>query len=277
MPLPAALAQRLQDRYYARIDMVLKRILSASRRQLREPHRVPQGRRVYAIGDVHGCRDLLDGLISRIEADDESRPAAETTLIFLGDLIDRGADSKGVVERVLEIKAARPNTIILKGNHEEILLLAHAGDRRAQSLFHRVGGRETLLSYGVCPATYGACDIDGLGELIRRYVPLDHIEFLAGLTTSYRAGDYLFVHAGIRPGIPLDEQKESDLRWIRSEFLDHKDSHGPIVVHGHSVSSEVEERSNRIGIDTGGYASGRLTAIGLEGTERWYLSSEAGS
>ncbi|MEA1014492.1 metallophosphoesterase family protein [Sphingosinicella sp. LY1275] len=251
--------------------MVLKRILSIGARRADRLHAVPDGQRIYAIGDVHGCLGLLDDLIAKIDADDAMRGKAPTRLIFLGDLIDRGPDSRGVVERVSQISKERPDTVLLKGNHEEILLLTHRGDRRAASLFHRVGGRATLLSYGVPADDYDSCDTGDLPELVRRYVPEEHIAFLASFEDFYEAGDYLFVHAGVRPGVPLLEQKKSDLRWIRSEFLDHQGSHGRIVVHGHSISAEVEERPNRIGIDTGGYASGQLTAVGLEGSDRWYL------
>jgi serine/threonine protein phosphatase 1 len=253
--------------------MVLKRILSIGARRADRLHAVPDGQRIYAIGDVHGCLGLLDDLIAKIDADDAARGKARTRLIFLGDLVDRGPDSRGVVERVRRIHEERPGTILLKGNHEEILLLTRQGDRRAASLFHRVGGRATLLSYGVPADVYDSCDTGDLADLVRQYVPDEHIALLSGFEDFHEAGDYLFVHAGIRPGIPLAEQKISDLRWIRSEFLNHKGSHGRVVVHGHSISVEVEERPNRIGIDTGGFASGQLTAVGLEGSNRWYLSS----
>lgn len=233
---------------------------------------LPEGERVYAIGDIHGRRDCLDELIGMIDADDAARGRADTTLVLLGDLVDRGADSRGVVERAMHI-AKSPKSVLLMGNHEEILIRAWEGDRKAAGLFHRVGGRETLLSYGVSEAEYDACDLGDLAGLIAKHVPVDHIAFMRGFIDQWQCGDYLFVHAGIRPGLPLDEQRPSDLRWIRREFLDDPREHGVMVVHGHSITEDVDERANRIGIDTGAFASGKLTGLGIEGAERWILST----
>ena len=140
-------------------------------------------------------------------------------------------------------------------------------------MFHRVGGRETLLSYGVSEAEYDACVLGDLAGLIAKHVPVDHIAFMRGFIDQWQCGDYLFVHAGIRPGLPLDEQRPSDLRWIRREFLDDPRDHGVMVVHGHSITEDVDERANRTGIDTGAFASGKLTGLGIEGAERWILST----
>lgn len=233
---------------------------------------LPDGERVYAIGDIHGRRDCLDALIALIDVDNAARGKADTKLIFLGDLVDRGADSRGVIERAMHI-AKSPKTVLLMGNHEEILIRAWEGDRKAAGLFHRVGGRETLLSYGVTEAEYDACDLGDLAELVAQHIPVEHVTFMKNFIDQWRCGDYLFVHAGIRPGVPLDEQSGSDMRWIRREFLDDPRDHGLMVVHGHSITEDVEERNNRIGIDTGAFASGRLTALGIEGTERWILST----
>jgi serine/threonine protein phosphatase 1 len=163
--------------------------------------------------------------------------------------------------------------VLLMGNHEEILIRAWEGDRKAAGLFHRVGGRETMLSYGVTEAEYDACDLADLAELVGDRVPIDHIAFMKNFIDFWQCGDYLFVHAGIRPGLPLDEQRASDMRWIRRDFLDDLRDHGTMVVHGHSITEEVDEQPNRIGIDTGAFASGKLTALGIEGTERWVLST----
>jgi serine/threonine protein phosphatase 1 len=233
---------------------------------------LPVGQRVYAIGDIHGRRDCLDTLLGQIDADDAKRGRADTALVLLGDLIDRGADSRGVVERAMHI-AKSPKTILLMGNHEEILIRAWEGDRKAAGLFHRVGGRETLLSYGVTDAAYDECDLGDLADLIARHVPVEHIAFLRNSIDQWQCGDYLFVHAGIRPGLPLDEQRATDLRWIRREFLDDPRDHGVMVVHGHSITEDVDHQPNRIGIDTGAFASGKLTALGIEGTETWVLST----
>ncbi len=233
---------------------------------------LPAGERVYAIGDIHGRRDCLDALIGMIDADDEGRGRADTKLVFLGDLVDRGADSRGVIERAMHV-AQSPKTILLMGNHEEILIRAWEGDRKAAGLFHRVGGRETLISYGVTEAEYDACDFGDLADLIATHIPAEHIAFMRNFVDQWQCGDYLFVHAGIRPGRPIDEQSASDMRWIRREFLDDPRDHGMMIVHGHSITEAVDVQPNRIGIDTGAFASGKLTALGIEGTETWVIST----
>ena len=251
--------------------MVFRKIFA---RAVSEPrlHRLPKGQRVYAIGDIHGRRDCLDRLLVAIGEDGINREAAETTIVFLGDLVDRGDDSRGVIERTMQVSRACA-TVLLMGNHEEILIRSWEGERQATGLLHRVGGRETLMSYGVGAAEYDACDIEELTTLIADTIPAAHISFLRSFADHWTCGDYLFVHAGIRPGIAVDEQSPSDLRWIRREFLDDPRDHGLMVVHGHSITDEVDERPNRIGIDTGAFASGRLTALGIEGAERWIIST----
>ena len=236
-------------------------------------HRVPDGERIYAIGDVHGRLDLLNALLADIEADDAGRPEARTTLIFLGDLVDRGPNSRGVVERLMDFDHPRITVRFLMGNHEEVFLSSLAGDLRALRLLIRIGGRETILSYGVTADEYRDLDFEDLAVLIKQKVPEAHIRFLSAFERSIEAGDYLFVHAGVRPGVALPDQSASDLRWIRDTFLRHRESFGKLVVHGHSVTEEADVRSNRIGIDTGAYASGRLTALGLEKDSRWFLST----
>lgn len=232
------------------------------------------GQRVYAVGDIHGRLDLLDILVRKIDQDDRSRPSADTLLVFLGDLVDRGPSSKEVIDRIMGLKQDRPSTILLKGNHEEILIRAYHGDKKAAGLFHRVGGRETMLSYGVAADVYDHSELVDLPRLVSDHVPAAHIAFLEDFQNYYVNGDYLFVHAGIRPEVAIEDQQDSDLRWIRSAFLDHRGSHGRLVIHGHSIMPQVDEKPNRIGIDTGAFATGRLTAIGLEGRERWFLSTE---
>ncbi len=235
--------------------------------------RVPDGLRVYAVGDIHGRLDLLDQLLFRIDADERTRGGARTQLIFLGDLVDRGPQSAGVVQRALELKQSGRPVRFLMGNHEEVFLKALKGSLEALRFFVKIGGRSTILSYGFSEQEYDALDYDDLLAALIERVPAEHVAFLDGFEDRIAIGDYLFVHAGIRPRVPVEEQTGGDLRWIRSEFLEFRGSHGPIVVHGHTISDEVEERSNRIGIDTGAFASGRLTALGLEGGERWYLST----
>lgn len=234
---------------------------------------VPAGRRVYAVGDIHGRLDLLDRLLAMIAADDAARPDSASEIIFLGDLVDRGPDSRGVVERLLALaRSGRPVRFLL-GNHEEVFLRAAEGDPRALRFLIRIGGKETLLSYGVTEEDYRSLDFEELAPVVQSKVPREHLDFLASFERLIEAGDYLFVHAGLRPGVAIEDQENSDLRWIRDDFLNHRDSFGKIVVHGHSITEEVDDRPNRIGIDTGAFASGRLTAIGLEGEERWFLST----
>lgn len=244
------------------------------RRLSRAPQpQIPACQRVYAVGDIHGRLDLLNRILAEIEDDEAARGQLQTTIVFLGDLVNRGPESCGVVDRLLHLSRTRPATRFLKGNHEQVLLRAATGDAKATRFLVRIGGRSTLLSYGITEAEYGDLDYSGLAARFAAIVPPEHVEFLASFDDYLEIGDYLFVHAGLRPGVPLDEQSPDDLRWIRNEFLDHRSSFGKVVVHGHSITEEVEVRHNRIGIDTGAYLSGRLTAIGLEGGERWFLST----
>jgi len=238
------------------------------------PPDLGEGRRAYAIGDIHGRLDLLTDLIDMIAADDMARgPAASTELIFLGDYVDRGADSAGVIDYVLRLREWWPLITCLRGNHEEVFLMAARGDESALRFMTRIGGRETLLSYG---ATEEDLDNMTLGELrdwLMATIPEAHLAFLESLQDQAIIGNYAFVHAGIRPEVAMADQEGKDLRWIRDEFLFYDDPHEYFVIHGHSITSGVEERPNRIGIDTGAYASGALTAVGLEGTERWFLTT----
>lgn len=244
-----------------------------SRRPALLPPVLPDERRVYAIGDVHGCLAELNELLAAIDADGEARGAARTTLIFIGDLVDRGPDSAGVIERVLQLIDDGRDVRVLAGNHEEIFAGALAGDAKLLRLFVRVGGHETALSYGIDALAYERADYDELLALLQDHVPERHRRFLEALEDSIVLGDYLFVHAGVRPGIPLTEQSRDDLRWIRAPFLEHDRFLGKLVVHGHTIAGEVERRPHRIGIDTGAYVTGRLTALGLEGGAGWTLET----
>ncbi|HEU4960350.1 MAG TPA: metallophosphoesterase family protein [Sphingomonas sp.] len=247
------------------------------KRQTNEPaiRSIPEGQRVYAVGDIHGCLGLVDDLIAQIEADDRARGSAQTQIVFLGDLVDRGPDSAGVVERLITLAERRDTIRFILGNHEEIFLRALDGDMESLRLFVRIGGRETILSYGVSESDYERTDYDELLALMQTHVPLRHIEFLKSFEDRIEIGDYVFVHAGLRPGVPIEAQRRSDMRWIRSSFLDSDHEFGKLVIHGHSISEDVVVRPNRIGIDTGAFGTGRLTALGLEGTDRWFLTAEA--
>ncbi len=253
--------------------MVLKRLFARKENPAPKPASIPAGKRVYAIGDIHGRADLLDQLLIKILADDAARGNADAQIIFLGDLADRGPGSRQVIEHAMALAQHRPDTVFIMGNHEELLLRVWDGDRPTASIFHRGGGRETLMSYGIAAEDYDSWDLGDVVDAAMRVVPKAHIDFLRCFRPAYQLGDYFFTHAGVRPGIALDDQDEKDLRWIRADFIDSTADFGAVVVHGHTIRDEVEERPNRIGIDTGAYASGRLTAIVLEGTDRWYLST----
>ena len=234
---------------------------------------IPRGYRAYAIGDIHGRLDLLDALLADIERDMAARPRCRTILVFLGDLIDRGPRSRDVVERLRTYRQPRVKCVFLAGNHEEVLLRILGGEHGILDSWLTFGGAECLKSYGVDPlAIRSMSEARGI-EAIRKAFPPAHLKFLGGFADTLRLGDYLFVHAGIRPGLDLALQNQSDLRWIRSAFLDDEADHGFVVVHGHTISNEVVERPNRIGIDTGAYRTGVLTALGLEGSDRWFIAT----
>lgn len=233
---------------------------------------IPDGRRVYAIGDVHGRLDLLTALREAIGFDDAARDFAETSFILLGDLIDRGPDSAGVVAFTRDWRET-DDVRVLCGNHEE-MFLASLESTAIFRHFSRYGGRETALSYGVPEDRFDAAPTDEARKLMIDAIPQQDVEFLAGLEDYAVIGDYLFVHAGIRPNRRLDAQSQEDLRWIREPFLSSHADHGHFVVHGHTISHDAEVRANRIGIDTGAYTTGRLTALGLHGSERWLIEAQ---
>ena len=232
---------------------------------------VPRGQRVYAVGDIHGRLDLFDAMIEAIEADDDASPPAETTIVLLGDLVDRGPDSAGVVARAREWQQRR-KVRILAGNHEE-MFLSSFDDADVLRHFLRFGGKETVLSYGLDREAYNAAEIEEVQAMMQAAVPRADREFLQSFEDMIAIGDYLFVHAGIAPDVPFEEQRRKDLRWIREPFLSHPEPYGAVVVHGHTISDEPVDRGNRIGIDTGAYSSGRLTALVLEGDTRRYIEA----
>jgi serine/threonine protein phosphatase 1 len=252
---------------------MLKKLFKARRTPATPPAVVPDGQRLYAIGDIHGCADLLDDLLTRIADDDAARGSARTTLIFLGDLVDRGPKSAEVIERLRRLAEDRPDTRFLLGNHEEVFLDALGGEPKALRMFCRIGGRETILSYGVEAADYDRMDYEELSAALQSRVPDSHRAFMTAFEDIIVIGDYIFVHAGIRPGIDLPLQRSADLRWIRNPFLDYDRSLGKIVVHGHTISESLDVQAHRIGVDTGAYETGRLTALGLEGGERWTVQT----
>jgi serine/threonine protein phosphatase 1 len=231
------------------------------------------GYRAYAIGDIHGRDDLLEQLLGRIDEDLRRRPARKSLLIFVGDLIDRGPASAQVIERLRTYRRRGIRPVFLLGNHEEVLLRILGGDASLISNWLRFGGAECLKSYGVSPRGLSGMEPEDILGILQKAVPAAHAEFLKTFLDTCRFGDYLFVHAGIRPGVELDQQRQTDLRWIREPFLFDDTDHGFVVVHGHTISTEVEERPNRIGIDTGAYRTGVLTALAIEDCERWYVDT----
>ena len=218
------------------------------------------------IGDVHGRCDLLDALISAIDSDDAAAVPARSTVVMLGDLVDRGPESAGVVAVVRSWQHRRA-VRVLAGNHEEMFLDSF-DDLEMLRHFLRHGGRETILSYGLDRDRYNAMSLEEVQEEMGRIVPTADREFLRSAEEMIEVGGYLLVHAGINPAVPLEEQRRSDLLWIRERFLRHDDAFSHVIVHGHTIFDEVDDAGNRIGIDTGAYRSGRLTALVLEGTAR---------
>ncbi|NJM34439.1 MAG: serine/threonine protein phosphatase [Rhodomicrobium sp.] len=235
---------------------------------------VPDGIRVYAVGDIHGRLDLLDELLSMIAANERSWPAERAFLIFLGDYIDRGPDSAGVIDRLLSGLPDDLQPVFLRGNHEDMMQRC-LGEPGLIGDWMTYGGMETLQSYGIDlkALRYGEIDAADLSKQLQEKIPLSHRAFLNSLQVTAELGDYFFVHAGVRPGIALDAQSLEDCLYIRGRFLDYPGDFGKIVVHGHTPADEPEVRSNRIGIDTGAFFTGRLTAVCLEGASRIFLGT----
>lgn len=226
--------------------------------------RMLAGRRIYAVGDVHGRADLLSALLSRIEADIAAHPDAVSALVFLGDYVDRGLESRRCVDLLLGLQAGPLETHFLKGKHDAALLQFMEDPVRGARWLRR-GGAETLYSYGVRAPS----PLSGLGQLartaeaLRAAMPTEHLRFFRNLKLHVRFGDYLFVHAGLKPGVALEEQKEKDLLSIRGPFLRSRERRPFVVVHGHSPSERLHRDARRIGVDTGAYATGRLSAVCL--------------
>lgn len=234
---------------------------------------VPKGQRVYAIGDVHGRFDLLRDILATIERHQAGLPEARTFLVFLGDLIDRGPDSRAVIDYLSTFQPSWATPIFLQGNHEEGFLRSLEGDEDALRGWLQFGGAECAESYGVSPFRQATFNASLFAQELSLAVPRAHVDFIRSFYDSFTVGDYLFVHAGIRPGIPLADQDPHDLRWIRHDFLDNGLPHEAVVVHGHTIVEEPNELHNRIAIDTGAYRSGRLTALYAEAAERSFLAT----
>jgi serine/threonine protein phosphatase 1 len=238
--------------------------------------RVPAGFRVYAIGDIHGRDDLLTRLHHQISADMATAPELYRVLVYLGDYIDRGPDSYAVVERLLAFRPERTERVFLKGNHEAALLAFLQGDVSGVGDWLRYGGSATLPSYGLAADSSHTDDprkLRILHERTLQAIPERHQRFYAALLPMFSIGDYVFAHAGVNPAVPFEQQSEGDLLWIREPFLRPQRYLGKMVVHGHTITAQPQQQPHRIGIDTGAYATGRLTALVLAGAERGFLQT----
>lgn len=231
------------------------------------------GKRAYVIGDIHGRADLLEALLSQIESDIDERSSKKNILVFLGDTIDRGPDSKSVIELLLRRIPASAQACFIMGNHEESMVRAMQGETALIRPWLAHGGAATAMSYGIRTRDLAGRSDDALLEILRAAIPSEHVNFLASFRDYAVFGDYLFVHAGVRPGRSPEAQNPRDLRWIREPFLNCNDAFSHVVVHGHTVSDQPVMRHNRIGIDTGAYASGILTALMIEGAETQILQT----
>lgn len=234
--------------------------------------------RVYVIGDVHGRLDLFGQLISLIKEDHAVRGPCTTRIIMIGDLVDRGPNSAALVEWCRVLTDSSDRFVVLKGNHEALMVQALDGDVKALAFWLQHGGCETLASWGISIEAFeGKSELSLISEA-RRVIGWQTLAWMDALPLSIRCWDYMVVHAGVRPGIALDQQAEGDLLWIRRPFLESEEDHGAVIIHGHTIHEGGPDiRSNRINIDTGAYKTGMLTAIGIQRGETWYLSTSPSS
>ncbi len=235
---------------------------------------LPAGIRIYAFGDVHGRLDLLDELLGKVDADLAGHPVARAIFVFLGDYIDRGDHSRETIDRLIERRAAGEQAtsehVFLKGNHEQIALKC-LSDPGLFDRWLRLGGTETLASYGI--EVGSKIKIAELQAAFHKALPQAHIRFLRALQPSFACGDFFFAHAGVKPRVALARQAEKDLLWIREAFLNSNEDFGKTIIHGHTPGYEVEVRPNRINIDTGAYATGRLTCLVIEGASLSFIDT----
>lgn len=235
--------------------------------------------RIYALGDIHGCIDMLEARLAEIRADLAARPHGQAEIVFLGDYTDRGPDSRAVLERLIAVRGEPQwKATFLRGNHDHLFLrYLEDADHRDIPKYHwlhrPMGGDTTLASYGVAGADGDAPQASQAA--FRAAVPASHIAFLQATTLTRRIGSYLFVHAGIRPGIALEDQAEEDLIWIRDPFLTSQHDPGFITVHGHTPVDFVEHHGVRIAIDTGAVFGRTLSCLVLEGGSQALLQGAA--
>lgn len=232
-------------------------------RKASERPQVPDGVRIYAVGDVHGRADLLAKTFANIDADLRKHPVGRAIQVMIGDYIDRGPASRGTIDMLIE-RGHHHEMVFLKGNHETFVpgFIRNPGMLQA---WREVGGLQTLVSYGLRPSlNAGPAEQADLARAFHAALPTSHMEFLSHLKSNFIFGDYYFVHAGVRPGVDLEHQREEDLLWIRDDFLLSEDDFGKFIVHGHTPVREPDIRPNRINIDTGAYATGNLTCVVFE-------------
>ena len=251
------------------------RLFGHRRARIAPPPRVaPAATRLYAIGDIHGSLMPLRLLHEAIREHAEAHPIERKCLIYLGDYIDRGMDSRAVLELLIHHPLPGFEHVFIKGNHEDGMLrfLAEEGNALTWVAY---GGIATLFSYGVKPPdpVTDEAEIQRARHELAQNLPPAHLDFLTRLERYRVEGDYLFVHAGIRPGVPLESQRDEDLLWIRDEFLRSDRDFGKLVVHGHSITAQADIQANRIGIDTGAFASGSLTCLVLEGSSQSVIAT----
>lgn len=247
------------------------------KKEEKKRYRTPEGVRVYAVGDVHGRADLLKQMHELIVMDaGKDGGVAENRVVYLGDYLDRGAHVKETLDEVMSGLPENFDLVHLKGNHEEIFL-SFLEDATMLEMWLGLGGQATLLNYGVQPPGYGFSTkrAETVQEMLLDAMPRSHLAFLRGLKPYVQIGDFFFAHAGIRPGRPLDKQSDADLFWIRDEFTGSPADHGVMVVHGHSIKEQVQKRGNRVGIDTGAYATGVLSCLVIENERMRFLSTES--
>jgi serine/threonine protein phosphatase 1 len=243
-----------------------------SRRNVKHP-RLPEGVRIYAFGDIHGRADLLREMFTEIDTDLARNPVNRSIEVYLGDYIDRGPYSGHTLELLIE-RSRHREAIFLKGNHEAYFLEVLRDPTKLEG-WRQFGGLQTLMSYGLQPSLNpDAAEQSELIRTLNEVLPGKHLAFLRRLKCSFVCGDFFFVHAGVRPGIPLSEQQESDLLWIRNDFLDSEENFGKFIVHGHTPVPQPDIRSNRINIDTGAYATGNLTLLRIEGSSIFAADTE---
>lgn len=234
------------------------------RKEPKPKPKLPDGVRIYAVSDIHGRADLLQKVFAAIDHHLTRAGPARALHVFLGDYIDRGPASRQTIDLLID-RSRRHESVFLKGNHEAFMfeVLQDAGRLEA---WKEYGGFQTLMSYGLAPSIKP--DKDEQSELVhalRERMPDDHRRFFGNLKRSFTCGDFFFAHAGVKPGVPLQKQREEDLLWIREEFLQSKEDFGKFVVHGHTPVPKPELRPNRINIDTGAYATGILTLLTIQG------------